>query len=119
MTKQEAIRRYCVECAGNSHKEVTLCCLVDCPLWPWRTGQHLSSKVYVDRIAAALRKYPDDVAELINLGIDISKFGRFLAVQPQHAPVAEKNSDGLGEGPGTETRPENAEKLKQTSESAA
>jgi hypothetical protein len=100
MTKQEAIRRHCLECAGNSHKEVTLCQLFDCSLWPWRTGQHVSSRDYADRVTKAFRNYPDEIAELVNLGIDISKFGRFLAVQPQQAPVAEKNSDGLGEVPG-------------------
>jgi hypothetical protein len=33
-----SIRAYCLECCGNSPKEVRFCPLTDCPLWPFRFG---------------------------------------------------------------------------------
>jgi hypothetical protein len=92
MTKQDAIRKHCLECAGDSRKEVTLCPLFDCPLWPWRTGTHTSSKTYVERVTRTLEGSPEEVAELGKLGVDVSRFIPFSAEKPQRAGRAEKNS---------------------------
>lgn len=34
----KAIRSYCIDCSGNSVKEVRLCECVNCALWPFRFG---------------------------------------------------------------------------------
>jgi hypothetical protein len=36
----EAIRRKCLDCAGQQSAEVKLCEAVSCPLWPFRSGRH-------------------------------------------------------------------------------
>ena len=92
MTKQDAIRLHCLECAGDSRKDVTLCHLFDCPLWPWRTGTHISSGTYAERISKALVNYPEDVAELVKLGTDVSRFTVKSAEKPPRAVRAETNS---------------------------
>lgn len=74
MTKQDAIRLHCLECAGDSRKDVSLCHLFDCPLWPWRTGSHITSRTCIERVSKALENYPEDAAELVELGVDIGKF---------------------------------------------
>ena len=35
----KAIRKHCLECAGSS-KEVTLCPIQECPLYPFRYGKN-------------------------------------------------------------------------------
>ena len=74
MTKQRVIYRHCLECAGGSAKEVTLCHLFECPLWAYRTGQHTSTSGYKDRIDNAFRNYSEELAELARMGIEISCF---------------------------------------------
>ena len=32
------IRAKCLDCSGQSYKEVELCPIPDCPLWPYRFG---------------------------------------------------------------------------------
>jgi hypothetical protein len=38
-TPIKAIRAYCIECSGDSLKEVRECPIVDCPLHPYRMGR--------------------------------------------------------------------------------
>ena len=38
-TPVKSIRAYCIGCAGGSTKEVRLCTLHDCPLYPYRMGK--------------------------------------------------------------------------------
>jgi hypothetical protein len=40
ITRDEAIRLRCLDCCGNSHKEVELCPAAKCPLWPYRQGAY-------------------------------------------------------------------------------
>lgn len=35
-TLERAIRKKCLECSGNSRKEVENCAFKDCTLWPYR-----------------------------------------------------------------------------------
>lgn len=51
MTRAKAIKKHCFECAGESAKEVTICELKDCPLWPYRLGNSPESKAYQKRVA--------------------------------------------------------------------
>lgn len=36
----KAIRLNCLQCSGNSSKEVKLCVMSDCPLYPFRFGKN-------------------------------------------------------------------------------
>jgi hypothetical protein len=74
MTKGKAIQTYCRECSGDSAKEVTLCHIFDCPLWPYRCGCHVSTAGYKKRMSRALENYPEEVKELQGQGIDIGFF---------------------------------------------
>jgi hypothetical protein len=65
MTRAKAIQAYCFECAGDSHKEVTLCVLKDCPLYPYRFGNSPKSKGYKERMKLAKTRWPDDWASTI------------------------------------------------------
>lgn len=79
MTKQKRpnklkrIREFCFGCAGDSAKEVTLCAAVDCQLWEYRTGNHVSSPVYKGRMATAIKNYPEEVAD-IRKDLDLAPF---------------------------------------------
>jgi hypothetical protein len=53
MTRAKAIKLFCFDCAGESAKEVTLCEITGCSLWPYRTGQSPESKVYQKRMLKA------------------------------------------------------------------
>jgi len=43
ITPVKAIRSKCIDCSGGSYKEVTLCPIVDCPLYPYRYGKRPTS----------------------------------------------------------------------------
>jgi hypothetical protein len=62
--KAKAIRDHCLDCCGGTTKEVTLCTAVDCPLWEYRTGSHVSSQVYRGRMETALRNYAADITDI-------------------------------------------------------
>jgi|SRR5690554_530217 hypothetical protein len=40
MTPVKSIRLYCLDCCGNSPKEVRLCPCTDCTLYPFRLGKN-------------------------------------------------------------------------------
>ena len=66
--KLKCIRSFCLDCAGESSTEVTLCHLTDCPLWEYRTGNHVSSPVYKKRFAGAIERNPEIVSEILKQG---------------------------------------------------
>ncbi len=39
LNRRKAIRERCLNCVGWSHKEVTNCTFIDCPLYSFRSGQ--------------------------------------------------------------------------------
>jgi hypothetical protein len=39
MAVRRAIRAHCVDCSGGSHREVQICPINDCPLYPYRIAQ--------------------------------------------------------------------------------
>lgn len=43
-TPVRAIRQKCLECVGNSPKEVRKCIAKDCPLYPYRMGKNPERK---------------------------------------------------------------------------
>jgi hypothetical protein len=81
--KRRAIREKCLECSGDSPKEVTLCHLFDCPIWPFRTGSFITSSLYRTRIDKTFAKYPDEVAALAEMEITKDDFLRL------HSPSAD------------------------------
>ena len=74
MNRAKAIAKHCLECSGDSPKEVTLCHLFDCPLWEYRIGARVGTKHYKKRIKGAIKRYEADVKELEAMGIDCSLF---------------------------------------------
>ena len=38
-TPLQALRKKCLDCGCNQYKEVELCPVQDCPLWPYRFGR--------------------------------------------------------------------------------
>lgn len=44
LTPVKAIRKKCLDCSGDSHKEVRECIISDCPLHPFRMGKNPNCK---------------------------------------------------------------------------
>lgn len=63
MTKTQAIKKFCFDCAGESNKEVSLCTAYDCDLWMFRTGAKAGTKGYLSRMATAKKNYPEEYKE--------------------------------------------------------
>jgi hypothetical protein len=59
MTRGRAIKAKCLDCAGGQPKEVTLCQVLDCPLWIYRLGQEPESRTHMERVLKALQKDRD------------------------------------------------------------
>lgn len=74
MNRTKAIAKYCLECSGDSPKQVTLCHIVDCPLWPYRTGSNIKTKQYKLRMKKAIERYPSEVKEICELSPEIAEF---------------------------------------------
>ena len=66
MNKSKAIKAKCLDCSG-SPKEVTLCHIVNCPLYPFRFGYSFRDKRYEKRMEAAKRNYPEECMEMKKL----------------------------------------------------
>ena len=79
MTRSQAIARKCLECSGGSFKEVTLCHLIDCPLYPYRLGCGPKSKKYKKRMETAFKRFPEDLKEIRNIDENLP----FLMLEPQ------------------------------------
>ncbi len=75
MNRTRGVRQKCLECAGDSHKEVTFCCVVDCPLYPYRFGYSIKSKRYEVRMGLARQNYPDEFKYVMKLLADHIKMG--------------------------------------------
>lgn len=74
LSKARATARNCLECAGDSAKDVTLCHVFDCPLWEWRLGTHCSGKGPRSRVRRAIEANPDLMAEMKAMGVETSRF---------------------------------------------
>lgn len=64
----------CLDCAGGTSKEVTLCHLFSCPLWAVRFGYPQKSNQYQKRMKAAEKHYNKDVKGLKEIGINYDDF---------------------------------------------
>lgn len=65
MNKSQAIRLKCLDCSGDTPKEVTLCHIVDCSLWQYRFGCSSKSKQYKQRMEKAKKRYSMDYQEML------------------------------------------------------
>ena len=63
--KARAISKKCLDCSGDSVKEVTLCHIVDCPLWEYRFGNSLKNNDFKIRIMRIKERSPKDFAEML------------------------------------------------------
>ena len=93
-SKLKCIRDYCLDCAGGSAKEVTLCHVFDCPLWEYRTGTHISSQAYKRRMERAFSRYPEEFAEIEALMGQ--KKAVFLSSQSIKSAMNPENPGGEG-----------------------
>ena len=41
LTRREAIKKFCYQCAGENRAEVTRCPATQCPLYPYRKGTEM------------------------------------------------------------------------------
>ncbi len=96
MNKTKAIKLYCRECAGGSYGEVLCCHLLDCPLWPFRTGY--SAKSNKKSLEGYLEKHPDvaDELKMLEIPIVMPILGRTLA--PAHNVARKLRKVGISTG---------------------
>jgi hypothetical protein len=76
VTKQRSIYLKCLDCSGGSARGVTLCSVLDCPLWEYRCGYHISSKRYQERIETAFAKQTYAILELKSHWLDQGEFSK-------------------------------------------
>ena len=55
-----AIREHCVHCAGGSVKEVRMCPVKDCTLWPYRFGKRPATAAKHDAKRLAKQEIGND-----------------------------------------------------------
>lgn len=90
MTKQKAIRKFCLTCCETS-KDVALCTDVGCFLWPYRLGCDLKSKDAIQMMARINEAYKEEIADMgENYGLDPALFS-------PRPPVARSNRAKLNE----------------------
>ena len=65
MNRTQSIKQKCLNCAGDSPKEVTLCHIVDCPLWTFRFGYSMKDNRYKMRMESAKIRYPEIYKEML------------------------------------------------------
>jgi hypothetical protein len=105
MTKARAIKVHCFDCAGETSKEVTLCVVFDCPLWPYRTGSSSKSNTYRKRMETAIVNYAEDLKRMAAEGYQVAKFSESIRPTavcskklPKSAPRARVTAgDGIHE----------------------
>lgn len=104
LSKARAIKLYCLECAGGTASEATFCHLLECPLWPFRLGAGIKSKLYRQRVTGAFTRRPDIVKELKELGFGLEDFLRppKPSKPPRRARPQKNDPKHVGEvgGPG-------------------
>ncbi len=59
-SRVKAIRENCMECSGDNSANVTLCPLVNCPLWGYRFGNTPTYKAFAERMELAAKTKPEE-----------------------------------------------------------
>jgi hypothetical protein len=52
----KAIKKHCLDCSGNSKKEVRECIIQDCPLYPFRLGKNPNRKLKGKSVSTIVKK---------------------------------------------------------------
>lgn len=73
MTRSQKIKKKCLQYCSYTQKELSLCHIVDCPLWTNRFGYSMKDKRFWKRMETARKNYPKDFAELLELIPDYLK----------------------------------------------
>jgi hypothetical protein len=63
-THAEAIKKKCLHCGAGTYKEVVLCPVRRCSLYPYRFGFEPGSKRYLQKLKMAKRKWPTEFREV-------------------------------------------------------
>jgi len=67
MTPMRAIRAKCMDCSNGSTNEVTLCPVLDCPLYVYRSGKNPTRAGLGGKgNAATLKKWQDEQAKTVS-----------------------------------------------------
>ena len=93
MKKSKSIWRKCLDCGSGSPKEVTLCPVSDCSLWPFRFGYSIKDKRYFERMRNAEKQYPREYQKFIkSLSEDVKNAPNFPQT-PKIDNVLQSNFD--------------------------
>ena len=60
-TAVQSIRWKCLDCSCNSHKEVELCQVTSCPLYPYRFGKRPATAMKLGKQVVADGEYPGNL----------------------------------------------------------
>jgi len=101
LTKAEAIKAKCQECETGP-KGVTLCHLIDCPLWEFRFGNSMSSKYFWERMKKAQKTYEKDFRNMIKVLKDYIRTPDFSLKRGSYDPICKKLDKEMGLGLGRE-----------------
>ncbi len=93
MTKQKAIKAFCIDCTGGQFKERILCTGLTCPLWEYRLGMGTRSSRYKAIIDDFIAKNPKDIAELKDYGMNADSLysQKYL---PEHSRLSLETQKG-------------------------
>ena len=95
MIRSKAIAAKCLDCSGGSSKEVTLCQVVDCPLWQFRFGTSLKNKGFAERMDKAREQFPLEFTDMLKAIRDGSKNIADKRLKAYVATFLQKNSKFL------------------------
>jgi len=69
-TRKYLIKKYCFECSGNSYIEVTICPVINCPLWWYRMGGEADSPSCIKRVQNNIANYPEIFKQWKDSGVE-------------------------------------------------
>jgi hypothetical protein len=99
MTKQRAIRKFCLACSGESVKDVALCTDPKCVLWPWRLGYGPKSLQSRRAMESIRDRYPQDVADLLEkYDLEVKTFYPWNGPRPSPKGKIRTKSSGVARG---------------------
>jgi hypothetical protein len=71
LTRKRAIRAKCIECQNGQIKEIAICQMTDCSLWPWRMGKLVGKDPLPDDDIAENSTITDEADDDPNSGEDL------------------------------------------------
>lgn len=86
LTPIKAIRTKCLDCCCGSAKEVELCPIPDCSLYPYRFGKNPNIKLSDEQKARRAAHFKNKASQQAAQSIDTSREGNYT-------PDTEKNTE--------------------------